>query len=246
MVGAMTPMQDESAGSYPKPGQGGAQGARADADDKTDAVARAHAIYTPASLSFYDLAVHGLSNRFAWRCPTSNLLDLYRRHLSVNHLEAAVGTGVFLDRAGTAFDRLVLLDINPHCLEVSGRRLRRFKPECRQANLLKPLTLNPEPFSSVGLTYVLHCLPGSMAEKFMVLDHLKPCMERGATVFGATILGDGIQPNGTARALLNVYNAKGVFNNTEDNLAALTDGLKQRFEHVNVAQHGLVALFSAR
>jgi hypothetical protein len=101
---AMTPMHDQSAGSHPQPGQGGAHGARdadgnpdsvgkPDAVAKADAVTKAHAIYTPASLSFYDLAVHGLSNRFAWRCPTSNILGLYRRHLSVNHLEAAVGTG---------------------------------------------------------------------------------------------------------------------------------------------------------
>jgi hypothetical protein len=246
MVWVMTPMHDESASPCRQPGQDRAHGARADTAAKPDAVTKAHAIYTPASLSFYDLAVHGLSNRFAWRCPTSKILDLYRRHLSVDHLEAAVGTGLFLDRAGTAFDRLVLLDINPHCLTVSERRLQRFKPECRQANLLEPLILDPEPFSSVGLTYVLHCLPGSMAEKLVVLDHLKPCMAQGATLFGATILGDRIQPNGPARALLNVYNAKGIFNNTEDNLVALTDGLKQRFEHVNVAQHGLVALFSAR
>jgi hypothetical protein len=249
-------MHDQSASSHPQPGPGGAHGARdadgkpdsvgkPDAVAKADAVTKAHAIYTPASLSFYDLAVHGLSNRFAWRCPTSNILGLYRRHLSVNHLEAAVGTGLFLDRVGTAFDRLVLLDINPHCLNVSGRRLRRFKPECRQADLLEPLTLDVEPFTSVGLTYVLHCLPGSMAEKLVVLDHLKPFIAQGAMLFGATILGDGIQPSGPARALLNVYNAKGVFNNTEDNLVALIDGLKQRFEHVNVAQHGLVALFSA-
>ena len=34
------------------------------------AVAKAHAIYTPFMLSLYDLLVHGLSNRIAWRCPT--------------------------------------------------------------------------------------------------------------------------------------------------------------------------------
>jgi len=101
------------------------EGGRRDAD----AVAKAHAIYTPVMLSFYDVLVHGLSNRLAWRCPTRSLLNLYRDNLSSNHLEAGTGTGFFIDRSGrTRFDRLVLLDINRHCLELAARRLARFKP----------------------------------------------------------------------------------------------------------------------
>lgn len=242
----MTKSEEGAPSPCPESARGGVARAGADAVATLDAVAKAHAIYTPASLSFYDLAVHGLSNRFAWRCPTSTITGLYRRHMSANHLEAAVGTGLFLDRAGTAFDRLVLLDINTHCLRVSARRLARFEPECREANLLEPLTLDLAPFSSVALTYVLHCLPGSMAEKLVVLDHLKPLMAQDACLFGATILGDGVRPNGPARALFKVYNERGVFNNTEDSLAVLTDGLNRRFARVEVEQRGLVALFVAR
>ena len=210
-----------------------------------DAIAKAHAIYTPLSLSFYDVAVHGLSNRFAWKCPTSKLVELYRRHLSGNHLEAAVGTGLFLERAGRSFDRLVLLDINTNCLEMAAGRLHRFLPDCRQTNLLSPLSLGLGPFDSVGLTYVLHCLPGSMSEKLVAVDHLKPSMAKGATLFGATILGQDIRPNAPARALLRAYNRQGVFNNLEDNLGTLREGLESRFAQVEIAQHGLVALFSA-
>ncbi|MEM7399379.1 MAG: class I SAM-dependent methyltransferase [Pseudomonadota bacterium] len=216
------------------------------APPSADAVAKAHAIYTPTSLSFYDGVVHGLSNRLAWRCPTSKIIDLYRHHLSANHLEAGAGTGLFLDRAGKAFDRLVLLDINRHCLSVSSRRLRRFMPEWREANLLAPLELDAAPFSSVALTYVLHCLPGSMAEKLIAVDHLKPLLSERGTLFGATILGAGVRPNGPARALLSVYNKKGVFNNREDDLQTLTQGLEARFEDVQIEQQGLVALFVAR
>jgi hypothetical protein len=58
-------------------------------------------------LSIYDVLVHGPSNRFAWRCPTRRLLDLYRANLSADHLEAGAGAGFFLDRAGPLrFDRL--------------------------------------------------------------------------------------------------------------------------------------------
>ncbi|HKA64585.1 MAG TPA: hypothetical protein VKD00_02530, partial [Methyloceanibacter sp.] len=67
-------------------------GARAGNVRTTNAAAieAAHTIYTPLMLSFYDRLVHGLSNRFAWRCPTERLLDLYRNNLSSRHLEAGI------------------------------------------------------------------------------------------------------------------------------------------------------------
>ena len=210
------------------------------------AIAKAQAIYTPVMLSIYDVLVHGLSNRFAWRCPTRLLLDLYRNHLSADHLEAGVGTGFFLDRAAPPrFNRLALVDINRHCLDRAGRRLARFNPALYQANLLAPIELDVPPFTSVGLTYVLHCLPGRMSEKLAAVDHLRPLMANGAMLFGATILGRGITPNRPARALLDLYNAKGVFNNREDDLASLTDGLRQRFDQVEIETMGCVALFRA-
>jgi hypothetical protein len=222
-----------------------------EASDAAEAVARAHAVYTPLALTFYDLVVHGFSNRFAWECPTSRLVGLYEANLSANHLEAGAGTGLFIDRAGrTEFDRLVLLDINRHCLARAARRLARFRPTLREVNLLEPIAppIAPTmaPFESVGLTYVLHCLPGSMVEKIKVLDHLRPAMGEGAVLFGATILGRGGSPNRAARTLLDVYNAKGVFNNREDDAEALADGLKQHFTTVEIDIQGCVALFRAR
>ena len=210
------------------------------------AIAKAHAIYTPAMLSIYDLLVHGLSNHVAWRCPTRRITELYRANLSANHLEAGVGTGYFLDKTGDArASRLVLLDINRHCLERAARRLARFQPELHQVNLLAPIKLGLAPFASVGLTYVLHCLPGRMSEKLVAIDHLRPLMQKGAVLFGATILGRGIAPNRAARALLDLYNAKGVFNNREDDLDSLRDGLRQRFDEVEIESEGCVALFRA-
>ena len=219
---------------------------RANAAPDEIAIAKAHAVYTPFMLSVYDLLVHGLSNHLAWRCPTRRLLGLYHANLSANHLEAGVGTGYLLNR--TAYERLsrlVLLDINRHCLERAGRRLARFKPSLHEVNLLAPIKLNVAPFASVGLTYVLHCLPGSMSEKLKAVDHLRPLMEKGAVLFGATILGRGIAPNRAARSLLDLYNAKGVFNNREDDIVSLRDGLRQRFDEVEIEEAGCVALFRA-
>jgi len=211
------------------------------------AVARAHAVYTPSALRVYDLVVHGLSNRFAWRCPTSRLIELYDANLSANHLEAGAGTGLFINRARrAAFDRLVLLDINGHCLDRASRRLARFRPSMRQANLLAPIEPGLEPFDSVALTYVLHCLPGTMSQKLVAVDRLRPLMAARAVLFGATILGEGITVNGAGRKLLDLYNARGVFNNRADDFEALTEGLRKRFPRVEIERQGCVALFRAR
>ena len=99
---------------------------------------------------------------------------------------------------------------------------------------------------SIGLTYVLHCLPGRMAEKLKAIDHLRPVMNKGTVLFGATILGRFIEPNAAARSLLRLYNAKGVFNNLDDDLAGLGEELKARFGQVEIEKLGCVALFRAR
>jgi len=211
-----------------------------------DAIARAHAVYTPSALAVYDLVVHGLSNRFAWQCPTSRLVGLYDANLSANHLEAGAGTGLFVDRTGHKLDRLVLLDMNEHCLVRAGRRLARFRPTTCQANLLAPIEPGLGRFDSVGLTYVLHCLPGSMGEKLVAVDHLKPLMAEGAVLFGATILGHDVHANGAARALLDLCNAQGVFNNRTDDFEALAEGLRTRFPRVEIERQGCVALFRAK
>jgi hypothetical protein len=94
-------------------------------------------VYTLFTLSIYDVLVHGLSNRFAWRCLARHLIELY---------QAGVGTGLLLDRAATPkLKRLVLLDANRNCLDRAGLRLARFKPELHQVNLLAPLALSTAP-----------------------------------------------------------------------------------------------------
>ena len=220
-----------------------------DRDPDTDAVAQAHAIYTPFTLAFYDLIVHGLSNQFAWRCSTARLKALYEANLSANHLEAGVGTGLFIDsvaeRGAAGSRRLTLLDINANCLKRAMDRLQRFNPDALQANLLEPLPAERMPYDSVALTYVLHCLPGTMQQKLAVTDYLRPLMKRDAVLFGATILGRGIAPNLAARRLLDLYNEKGVFNNRTDDRDSLEIGLRQRFSRVEIEQEGCVAIFRA-
>jgi hypothetical protein len=61
---------------------------------------------------------------------------------------------------------------------------------------------------------------------------------RPHVLFGATILG--CAPNRAARALLDLYNGRGVFNNSADNLKGLEAGPWQRFAKVEIELQGCV------
>lgn len=43
-------------------------------------------VYTPSFLRFYDLFVLHIISRWFWRCVPQNMIDLYSRNLSGNHL----------------------------------------------------------------------------------------------------------------------------------------------------------------
>jgi SAM-dependent methyltransferase len=204
------------------------------------------AIYSPLVLRGYDVIVHGLSNRFLWRCPTAELRRLYDRNISGRHLDVGVGTGTFLDKAKwpAATPEITLLDLNANCLAMAANRIRRFAPCPVQANILAPLPAM-DPFRSAGLCYLLHCLPGAMPEKAVVFDHLAPLLSPGARLFGATIVQGTVPRPRAAQALMNFYNRKGIFSNAADTVEDLEAALRQRFRDVRIAIIGSVALFEA-
>lgn len=206
------------------------------------------AVYTAASLRIYDAMVLGFSNRLLWRCPTAELVALYDANVSANHLDAGVATGYFLDRCRfpVAAPRLCLLDLNETCLKTAAARVARYRPETLRANVLAPIEAPTEPFDSLGITYLLHCLPGPMSHKAAAFANLRPLLNEGAQVFGATILGRGVRHNVLGRGVVSVYNARGIFGNAADDRAGLEAALKQHFRDVSLWQRGRVALFTAR
>lgn len=212
---------------------------------------RAHAgqaIYSRTTLALYDLVVLALSNPLIWRCPTARILALYDSHASGDHLDVGVGTGWYLDhcRFPGAAPRIGLLDLNANSLAVTSRRIARYRPEQYLADVLRPLVIPASPFRSVALTYLLHCLPGDIAEKAVVLDNLAAMLAPDGVMFGATLLSAGVERSTAARALMRVYNRKGVFSNAGDSLEALRTELEQRFRSVQIEIVGCAALFVAR
>ena len=206
------------------------------------------AVYTKGTLRAYDFAVLGVSNRFLWKCPSRRLVEHYNRHVSANHLDVGVGTGYFLDhcRFPSPTPRVALMDLNPNTLDFASRRIARYKPETYRRSVLEPIQVDAPGFDSVGINYLLHCVPGTIELKAVVFDHLKALMKPEAVLFGSTLLQGGVSRNWLAKRVMDVYNKKGIFSNRWDHLDGLTQELKRRFNDVSVEVVGCAALFRGR
>jgi hypothetical protein len=210
-------------------------------------LASGHAVYTPLNLHLYDAFVLEFSNRFIWRCKSQELLALYQRNVSGCHLDVGVGTGYFLDRVQfpATHPAITLLDANAACLAMASLRIARHAPRLVEANVHDPLPAIG-PFSSVGVCYLIHCVPGPIPAKAIIFDHLKAVMAPGARIFGATIVQGSAPRSWVAQRLLDLYNKIGVFSNASDTIEDLAAELGTRFCEVKLRLRGNVALFQAQ
>ena len=206
------------------------------------------AVYNKYVLTAYDLLVLGVSCQLFWKCPSHRMEIQYNKFASNNHLDVGVGTGYFLDHCQFPSDnpRIALMDLNKNSLNYTAERIVRYAPEAYCRNILDPISIPAENFDSVGINFLLHCVPGDLSEKSAIFDHLKAVMHPNAVIFGSTILHVGVSPNLLAKRLMNAYNNKGVFSNLYDSAEGLKRELEVRFSDVSVEVVGCVALFSAR
>jgi SAM-dependent methyltransferase len=206
------------------------------------------ATYTRRVLSMYDILVLGYICRRVWRCSRVEMLAGYDHNIGARHLDLGPGTGFFLDRCRhrSARPSLALVDLNPTVLAKAATRLRRFRPDTYERDVLAPFDLDGERFDSAGLNFLLHCLPGGMAHKAKVFDHARAHLRPGGRIFGSTVLSEGVSHTPRARKLLDSLNEKGTFDNRDDSLLGLEAELASRFTDFRVTVRGSVALFEAR
>jgi hypothetical protein len=206
------------------------------------------AVYSRAVLAVYDVGVLWFSNRFVWRCPSRHLRELYDRHVGARHLDVGVGTGYFIDhcRFPVPDPEITLLDLNENSLAAAAKRTRRYAPRSVRANVLEPVDLGESRFDSVGLNFLLHCLPGTLETKAAVFRNLRPYVEAGGVFFGSTILGRGVPHTALSRRVQALYNRKGIFTNEADDPESLRAVLERELGEHELELRGSVALFSAR
>jgi len=204
------------------------------------------AVYNRFVLGVYDVFVLGLSCRLVWQCPKRLMLANYQRNVGPRHLELGAGTGYFPDACTFPGEvAITLVDLNPTVLRVSAHRLRRYRPNQVHADVLQPLPIEAGAYDSVAMNFLLHCLPGTWAEKAAVFRNAATALRPGGRVFGSTILAGGLPVRPAARRLMNVYNSRGIFHNTGDDLDGLRAQLDANFRHHRIETRGCVAVFEA-
>jgi len=215
--------------------------------DKADPAYAGQAIYRKSFLTIYDAIAYGFNYPVVWRCRKERLDDLYTANVSARHLDVGVAAGRLLDecRFPVADPEITLMDLNPNSLQAAAERLARYAPRTVRANALEPWPLPPGGFDSVALMNLLHCMPGTIAEKAVALDHAAAVLAPGGVCFGATILGTAAAPSPLARFLLAVGNRDGALSNLDDRAGDLDAALSRSFDEHRVSIVGCVALFTA-
>lgn len=211
----------------------------------TDDVVAGQRVYNRFTLSLYDLILFKICTGPIWGCSTDKLLQQYNDNISNNHLDVGVGSGYLLDKCQfpTAQPQLALMDLNEASLSYTANRLRRYNPTTYRRNILAPIALDGAKYDSIGLNYLLHCLPGNIVEKSVVFDHLYQHLQPGGVIFGTTILGSGIKANYVAKRLMKIYNKKQVFCNAADDLASFKQSLASRYADFSLNVQGCAVMF---
>lgn len=208
--------------------------------------------YTPLVLLGYDWWVHRISNQYFWRCPFPRLVEPYDRLGGKRHLEIGVGTGLPLLRSVKlpAMRQVALLDANPRCLATTARRLRR-QAGIEAAMHVHDLArsdvdpLGEQQFDSIGMTYLLHCLP-DLATKSAAINLAARHLALHGALFGATLLGVPSCENRMGRMLESWYQRRGIFGNQGDDLERIESALRGAFREVQVQLIGRALLFVAQ
>jgi ubiquinone/menaquinone biosynthesis C-methylase UbiE len=202
-------------------------------------------VYTKPLLKIYDYYVLGFSNRFLWQCPKSLILEMYNKYVSNIHLDIGVGTGYFLDKCQFPSSRptIMLVDLNSNSLQFTAKRIARYQPQICLADIYETLPLENSKFDSLGINYLLHCLPGDMQTKSQIFTNIRPFLNPGAVVFGATILGKDIKASFFASKLMRFYNNNNIFSNLQDSEEDLKSTLTKHLKDVLIIRINCVALF---
>jgi len=211
--------------------------------------------FSMMSHNFYDSAVYKLVIPYIWRSSADRVIQSYECNLSDRHLEIGVGTGYALQHGLVTRTKqelnslkLNLMDLNANCLHKAAHRLEHYQPCLHEHSVLEPFESTVEPFDSVAMHFVTHCLPGDFIAKGRAFKHIASITKPGGTFFGATVLGSDTrlgEHSGIAKVALWILNAVGIFQNRRDTLTDLRSELEDSFDFVEIEIIGSIAHWRA-
>lgn len=209
---------------------------------------RSQQFFNKGSLLFYDFLLYGVISKYAWGSSIQRLDSHYKKYVGHNHLEVGVGTGILLNRVvfDSAHPRLALMDLSRDCLEKTKRKVARYAPETYIQNLLEPIHHKIDKFDSIGINYVMHCVPGNFKEKGVAFTYLRPLLSENGVLFGTTVLSDNIHKNVLAKPFMWLMNSLGVFNNRSDNAHDLKECLETNFQVIEFEVVGVTVFFAVK
>ena len=194
----------------------------------------------------YDRLVNEINCEKVWKCSKKHIINNYNKNINCNHLEIGPGTGYFLKKKNlnVNLNKLTLVDVNSKILNYSKNNL---KSEYSDINILSHNLFSYEipskvKFNSVGINYVLHCIPGNLQTK---LDKLIFNLGNNKyNLFGASVICDPLHMNPIAEYELIFLNALGIFNNNNDTYEELNEYLNNRNLNFSLKKQGYVAIFN--
>jgi len=201
------------------------------------------------NIQYYDNLVNRTNCLRVWKCSEQYIFNHYRQNISGKHLEIGPGSGYFLKRdnlrINCSIDKLTLIDINDNILNYSKENLK--DDYCNEVSTLRHNIFSdkiPEniKFNSVGINYVLHCVPGKLEKKVDSL--INNLGDTNYNLFGATVICDPLHMNPIAEYELILLNSFGIFNNKNDTYEEFVEYLNNRNIKYNINKRGYVALFN--
>src|SRR3989339_721576 len=141
--------------------------------------------------------------------------------------------------------RIGLMDISSGSLKATQKRINRYSSEVYPQNILEEITAEIEPFQSISMNYLIHCIPGNMDEKLKIFENVQKALLPNGIIFGSTLIFDENQ-NRIAKKLMQKYNEKGIFYNYQDSKEGLEKNLTKYFNHFETQKIGSAILFTGQ
>jgi phospholipid N-methyltransferase len=187
----------------------------------------------------YDYFVNNINCKYVWKCDQRYIKKLYANNITNKHLEIGPGTGYFIKKY--QFNNLHLVDINQDILTNSKKNLNNNCQNIKihNQNIFENNNKINEDITSIGMSYVLHCVPSNLDRS---LDNLVENIKANnqVTIFGSTVIPN--KKDFLAMTEIYTLNKLGIFNNINHN--------KEQLEYIiskyngNVKHVGNVLLFN--